>query len=438
MTFDCGSDPVTIDISSGTGTKVIAADTTIDGGRLVTISGGNSVGVFSVDSGINFSVENLTIAEGHVAGVPGDGIVNAGRTNVINSTFSNNLAVGCCFGLGCCIGSSLGVGGAISNGLGGNESPTLTVTDSTFTGNNAADFGGGISSFSGSLTVTNSTFTGNNADAGGAIANGISLNGGPVVVTNSTFYANNAIGPVDVGGGIYNLTGSLTVTNSTFYLNGAVPNEGGSIQNGVDPGPGAAPALIRNTILAGSMGSDNCSGSFTDGGHNLDDGTSCGFNTANGSLNNTNPQLDPTGLRDNGGPTQTLALCQGAGIPAEGCTTASAAIGTGDQDVCAAAPVNGLDQRGFVRPGSGHTECSIGAYEAGAVPFVCIGDCNNDGAVSVDELILGVYIALGVQPVTACSAFANSEGVVDIVQLIEGVNNGLHGCGGAAGNRLNE
>src|ERR1041385_5296359 len=43
VTFDCGTDPVTIDITSGTGTKAISADTTIDGGGLVTISGGNSV-----------------------------------------------------------------------------------------------------------------------------------------------------------------------------------------------------------------------------------------------------------------------------------------------------------------------------------------------------------------------------------------------------------
>jgi hypothetical protein len=37
VTFDCGPDPVTITISS---TKMIDADTTIDGGSLITISGG--------------------------------------------------------------------------------------------------------------------------------------------------------------------------------------------------------------------------------------------------------------------------------------------------------------------------------------------------------------------------------------------------------------
>src|SRR4051812_1818291 len=50
VTFNCGSDPVTIDISGGTGTKTIAADTTIDGSGMIVISGGHSVRVFQVNS----------------------------------------------------------------------------------------------------------------------------------------------------------------------------------------------------------------------------------------------------------------------------------------------------------------------------------------------------------------------------------------------------
>jgi hypothetical protein len=40
VTFNCGG-PATIAISTGTGSKTISGDTTIDGGGLVTISGGN-------------------------------------------------------------------------------------------------------------------------------------------------------------------------------------------------------------------------------------------------------------------------------------------------------------------------------------------------------------------------------------------------------------
>ncbi|MEO8605864.1 MAG: hypothetical protein ABI629_25060, partial [bacterium] len=60
----------------------------------------------------------------------------------------------------------------------------------------------------------------------------------------------------------------------------------------------------------------------------------------------------------------------------------------------------------------------------------CIGDCNGDGVVTVNELILGVNIALGHTPVTACAAFdANHDGMVTISELIAGVNNLLYGCG---------
>jgi hypothetical protein len=67
VTFNCGGG-VTIDISTGRGTKMIAADTIIDGGGLITISGGNSVGVFVVNAGVQFTVESLTIANGSAAG----------------------------------------------------------------------------------------------------------------------------------------------------------------------------------------------------------------------------------------------------------------------------------------------------------------------------------------------------------------------------------
>jgi len=213
VTFDCGADPVTIDISTGTGTKTISADTTIDGGSLITISGGYRVGVFSVNAGVTFTVQNLTVANGWS------------------------------------------------------------------------------------------------------------------------------------GGGIFN-NGTLTVTNSTFFDNTATDSGDGIANDGT--------ATLTNTIVAPG---GNCSTGVTDGGHNLDSGTSCGFSEANGSLSNTDPQLDPAGLQDNGGPTETVALCTGAGVPA-GCTGASPAIDAGDNTYCPA-----TDQRGVPRP-YGST-CDIGAYESG-------------------------------------------------------------------------
>lgn len=58
----------------------------------------------------------------------------------------------------------------------------------------------------------------------------------------------------------------------------------------------------------------------------------------------------------------------------------------------------------------------------------CVGDCNGQGIVTVSEVILGVNISLGVQPATACEAFANADGVVTISQLVQAVNNALNGC----------
>ena len=60
----------------------------------------------------------------------------------------------------------------------------------------------------------------------------------------------------------------------------------------------------------------------------------------------------------------------------------------------------------------------------------CIGDCSNLGAVTVADVMTGVNIVLGILPVSACPAFA-VDGVVTILQLIQGVNNLLNGCPGS-------
>jgi hypothetical protein len=57
-----------------------------------------------------------------------------------------------------------------------------------------------------------------------------------------------------------------------------------------------------------------------------------------------------------------------------------------------------------------------------------VGDCSGDRVVGINEVIVGVNIVLGMQPVTMCPAFASALGTVDIAQLIKGVNNSLNGC----------
>jgi hypothetical protein len=251
----------------------------------------------------------------------------------------------------------------------------VTVSDSTFSGN-IAQYGAGIENMYGTLIVRRSTFSGNGGWMGGGI-----YNGGTAVVAESTF-AGNSSGS-GVGGGICNESGSLTVSNSTFSgnsafwgggignlhgtvavfnstLSGNEAGSGGGIHNAVSTGRGSlgptgvssgagndellltGTITLKNSIVANSPRGDNCFGPITNGGANLSypDATCPGVNA--------DPKLGV--LQDNGGPTQTMDL--GAG---------SAALDTGSNVFCAAAPVNNLDQRGVTRPQAAN--CDKGAVE---------------------------------------------------------------------------
>jgi fibronectin-binding autotransporter adhesin len=230
--------------------------------------------------------------------------------------------------------------GDADDGAGIHNDGTLSVTNSTFSENNGS-LGGGITN-DGTLSVTNSTFSENVANFGGGI-----VNAGTLSVTNSTF-ARNIASPG--GGGAINNLGTLTVTNSTFYDNSAGSSGfGGGIFS-------AAPASFKGTILANEFVGDNCAGdALTDDGYNISDDSSCGF-SAIGSHNNLDPELDPAGLSNNGGPTKTIAL-----------QSSSPAIDTIPQQECTdqASPPNAItsDQRGMPRPDLGEAFCDIGAYE---------------------------------------------------------------------------
>jgi hypothetical protein len=61
---------------------------------------------------------------------------------------------------------------------------------------------------------------------------------------------------------------------------------------------------------------------------------------------------------------------------------------------------------------------------------VCVGNCDGSAAVTVDELIRGVNIALGILPLDACPSFdINGTGDVTVAELIRAVGNALNGCG---------
>jgi len=170
-----------------------------------TIINGKQTGtpIFNILTGINVTLINLTLKNSTSINY-GGAIVNYGTLIINNCTFYNNTAT---------------EGGAICNYFDSN----LTVNNSKFTDNIGKNDSGAIVSV-GTLTVTNSTFTGNSAPIGGAIATTTSL-----IVTNSAFYNNTA----QYGGAILEY-GNLSVTNSTFMGNTATINGGAIVHYGVD------------------------------------------------------------------------------------------------------------------------------------------------------------------------------------------------------------
>jgi predicted outer membrane repeat protein len=198
------------------------------------------------------------------------------------------------------------------------------------------------------LTIENSTFESNTATLyGGAIFGGV----GEIVITNSTFSGNGAT----YGGAIYYTgTSTLILTNSTFSGNSAIPSGGGGLVS--------SSSLLKGTILANNTGGNCFSGGIGDAKYNISSDATCAFNPAD-SKNNTDPLLDPTGLQNNGGPTETIALESGS--PARSFDTDCT-----DQE---ATPQPVLtDQRLYGRPNS-PSKCDSGAYEFDTVaPFVLV------------------------------------------------------------------
>ena len=220
---------------------------------------------------------------------------------------------------------------------------TLTINNSTISGNIAADAGGGIElSYPGTATINNSTITANNGTYyGGAIENG-----GPtgLTINNSTISGNSA----SFGGGGIELShgASATINNSTITANTVFSYDGGGIVS-----YDIASATFQNSILANNTGG-NCSGTTISTGYNLSSDGTCSFNGA-GDMNNTDARLGTLG--NQGGPTQTIPLLEG-----------SPAMDAGNPNGCTDGKGHLLriDQRGYPRPDKeDNTGCDMGAYE---------------------------------------------------------------------------
>lgn len=384
VTFNCGSAPVTIPITSS---KQIGANTTIDGGGMISLSGGTTSLAINVISGVTLNLSNITIRDtGPTDFSIGTTMYNRGTANLTNVSFINNNFIAILNQGGTLTinngyfedNTSSGYGGALSNQGGG----TLTVRDSTFINNrassgyvggaiynatkpsrvdiirstfnnNSAGGGGALSNY-GTMNVNDSTFSGNDANNGQGDGGAISASSsGELNIVNSTISGNRARG----GGGIYatgtSAANAVTLTNVTLANNTASTNPlygGGNLLAG-----GGASITLRNTIIANPAGgSSNCKIESGGGGANIVNagnnlqfpGTTCGA-----TINSTDPKLGL--LANNGGLTLTHALA--ADSPARNADPTN----TGCPN---------YDQRGVLRPQD--SACDIGAFEYGAVPIL--------------------------------------------------------------------
>jgi len=258
------------------------------------IDGAGQGPVVTVDDGTLASLEDLTIENGDAGTADGGGIANSGTLTLSDTTISGNSA---------------GAGGGIDN-VG-----TVTISDSTVSGNSAGT-GGGVDNV-GTATISDSTVSGNSAGTGG----GVAATSGTLTMVADTIADNAATG---VGGGI----------------TGSVADRAGA-------------TIVADNTAGG--GGPNCSGVVASTGYDLTDdatGAACGFGLPT-DLGGVDPGLGPLG--DNGGPTRTQ-------LPTVGGPAVDVIPPGVDVGPVTACPT--LDQRGVTSNG----RCSIGAVEAGPRP----------------------------------------------------------------------
>ena len=269
----------------------------------------------------------------------------------------------------------------------------------------------------GTLSLSNSTVAGNNARYfGGGIANG-----GTLDISNCTISGNSA--ESDNGGGIENFN-TLRISNSTVFGNVAGYGGGGIANDDINN----ATTSIDHTIVAGNdnpvYGNPDVRGTFASGGYNLigqrDGGA--GF-TAIGDQTGTiatplDPQFDPAGLSDNGGPTQTIAL-----------QASSLALNAGDPNF--AGPPD-FDQRGSGYPRVQGGRIDIGAFEAPApsAPAIDNFTAKSGPAGGAPVTILGrnlkraTAVKFGGQAVPGGSFSVNRQGSIITVAVPETARSG--------------
>jgi|SRR5580704_369754 hypothetical protein len=198
-----------------TGPFTISNNLTLDGIGQAVLDGNQAGRTVTVGSGVLVRLDHLIITNGI------GGINNQGTLTVSDSTVSGNTA-------------SNGPGGGINNAV----NATLVVTVSTVRDNYSLGAGGGINN-NGSLTVRDSHLFGNSADNCG----GIDSVGIGITATASRISVNGNTARVADGGGICDGQGSmLTLSYSSVYGNTAGFGAGLYDNDGTE-------SVIRSTVV---------------------------------------------------------------------------------------------------------------------------------------------------------------------------------------------
>ncbi|MEM9120478.1 MAG: DUF4347 domain-containing protein [Cyanobacteria bacterium P01_F01_bin.56] len=357
---------------------------TADGGNTLTINGmGNTIArdaaapdfrILHVALGGELEINETTLSGGvadpggpfggFFPGADGGAISNRGTLTVNNSTITGNTARD--------DGGGIASYGNITNAA------VVTINNSTITGNIAMGNGGALSNTSFTspappapnaavMTINNSTISDNTANVGGGISNlGQNVdNSAVVIVNNSTVSGNTA---VFGGGGVYNrgqtalLGGTITITNSTIVQNEVTNpgSSGGGILNlNVGGGANTARVTVGNSIVAQNTATVHPdvrrasapNSPIVDDGNNLIGIDSQGIFTNSNLVGSLATPLDPEllALDDYGGPTQTHAFYLGSPVRDAG------------SDALATAVALTTDQRGANRFNG---PVDIGAFES--------------------------------------------------------------------------
>lgn len=247
ITFDIGLAQSTI-LLDGT-SLTITEDLTINGlgAGSLTIDADGLSRVFEIAPGATVTLRHLTLTGGDTAG-SGGGILNHGTLTIENSTLTGNNAAE---GGGIMIqgpttivrseisGNTADIGGGVSSDASQSAAmfENVTISGNTATTVNGVFAGAGVYAYDAVFTFRNSTIANNTSSANGegagiAIDDTVLFQEGAVTLINSLVGDNVSTGVgIDVAGDIARLNHTLIETNAGFTI---ITNDGGNLF--LDPG----------------------------------------------------------------------------------------------------------------------------------------------------------------------------------------------------------